>query len=175
MTTTTAPAPTFNRHALEQLLSEQPLPEWAEAHRLLCMDVLEELSLPERHQEHWMRTDLRMFKPNAWGLRLQPSNELPEGLLAARFPASNDSSQDVQAMGKTDYAGHFKTINGHVVQNELDSSLKDQGVVFGTAEDVLADSSDVLKKHWLQIIDTKKDYFAALHGAFHRGSMILYV
>jgi Fe-S cluster assembly protein SufD len=175
MTTTTAPAPTFNRHALEQLLSEQPLPEWAVAHQLSCMDALEELSLPDRHQEHWMRTDLRMFKPDAWGLRLQPSTELPEGLLASRFPASNDSSQDVQAMGKTDYAGHFKTINGHVVQNELDLSLKDQGVVFGTAEDVLADSSDVLKKHWLQIIDTKKDYFAALHGAFHRGSMILYV
>jgi len=175
MTTTTAPAPTFNRHALEQLLSEQPLPEWAVAHQLSCMDALEELSLPDRHQEHWMRTDLRMFKPDAWGLRLQPSTELPEGLLASRFPASNDSSQDVQAMGKTDYAGHFKTINGHVVQNELDLSLKDQGVVFGTAEDVLEDSSDVLKKHWLQIIDTKKDYFAALHGAFHRGSMILYV
>jgi Fe-S cluster assembly protein SufD len=139
------------------------------------MDALEELSLPDRRQEHWMRTDLRMFKPDAWGLRIQPSTELPAGLLAARFRTSNDSSQDVQAMGQADYAGHFKTINGHVVQNEIDSSLSAQGVVFGTAEDVLAGSTDVLKKYWLQIIDTKKDYFAALHGAFHRGSMVLYV
>jgi Fe-S cluster assembly protein SufD len=139
------------------------------------MDALEELSLPDRRQEHWMRTDLRMFKADSWGLRTQPSTELPAGLLAARFPTSNDSSQDVQAMGQADYAGHFKTINGHVVQNEIDSSLSAQGVIFGTAEDVLAGSTDVLKKYWLQIIDTKKDYFAALHGAFHRGSMVLYV
>jgi Fe-S cluster assembly protein SufD len=139
------------------------------------MDALEELSLPDRRQEHWMRTDLRMFKPDSWGLRIQPSTELPAGLLAARFPTSNDSSQDVQAMGQADYAGHFKTINGHVVRNEIDPSLSAQGVVFGSAEDVLAGSSDVLKKYWLQIIDTKKDYFAALHGAFHRGSMVLYV
>ena len=175
MTTTTAPASVFNRDALEQLLAENPLPEWADQQRRSCMDQLETLALPDRRQEHWMRTDLRMFKPDMWGLRPAPSSEPPTGLLAARFPSSNDQSRDVQTMGQPDYAGHFKTINGHVVQNEIDPVLADQGVLFGTAEDVLASGGDVLKKHWLQTIDSKHDYFAALHGAFHRGSMIFYV
>ena len=157
MTTTTAPVSVFNRDALEQLLAENPLPEWADQHRRSCMDQFEKLALPDRRQEHWMRTDLRMFKPDMWGLRPAPSSEPPTGLLAARFPSSNDQSRDVQTMGQPDYAGHFKTINGHVVQNEIDPALADKGVVFGTAEDVLASSGDVLKKHWLQTIDSKHD------------------
>jgi len=139
------------------------------------MDQLEKLALPDRRQEHWMRTDLRMFKPDMWGLRPASSSEPPVGLLAARFPSSNDQSRDAQTMGQPDYAGHFKTINGHVVENQIDPILADQGVLFGTAEDVLASSGDILKNHWLQIINSKDDYFAALHGAFHRGSVILYV
>ena len=122
-----------------------------------------------------MRTDLRMFKPDMWGLRPVSSSEPPAGLLAARFPSSNDQSRDAQTMGQPDYAGHFKTINGHVVENQIDPILADQGVLFGTAEDVLASRGDILKNHWLQIINSKDDYFAALHGAFHRGSVILYV
>ena len=175
MTTTTAPAALFDRDAFHQLLAESPLPDWADRQRRSCKDQLETLALPNRRQEHWMRTDLRMFKPDMWGLRPISASEPPTGLLAARFPSSNDQSRDVQTMGQPDYAGHFKTINGHVVQNEIDPALGDQGVLFGTAEDVLASSGDVLKNHWLQIIDSKNDYFAALHGAFHRGSMILYV
>ena len=175
MTTTTAPASLFNRDAFHQLVAENPLPEWAEEQRRSCMDQLEELVLPDRRQEHWMRTDLRMFKPDMWGLRPASSAEPPAGLLSARFPSTNDQFHDAQTMGRPDYAGHFKTINGHVVQNEIDSALTEQGVLFGTAEDVLPSSGDLLKNHWLQIIDSKDDFFAALHGAFHRGSVILYV
>ena len=69
MTTTTAPAALFNRDAFHQLLAESPLPDWADQQRRSCMDQLEELVLPDRRQEHWMRTDLRMFKPDMWGLR----------------------------------------------------------------------------------------------------------
>ena len=175
MTTTTTPASLFDRDAFDQLIAEHPLPEWANQQRQLCMNQLEKLALPDRRQEHWMRTDLRMFKPDQWGLRPASSVNLPAGLLSAKFPSSSDQSHDAHVMGRPDYAGHFKTINGHVVQNEIDPQLTDQGVIFGTAEDVLASDGDMLKTHWLQIIDSKNDYFAALHGAFHQGSMILYV
>ena len=92
-----------------------------------------------------MRTDLRMFKPDQWGLRPASSVNLPAGLLSAKFPSSSDQSNDAHVMGRPDYAGHFKTINGHVVQNEIDPQLTDQGVIFGTAEDVLASDGDMLK------------------------------
>ena len=96
MTTTTAPASLFNRDAFQQLLAENSLPSWADQHRRSCMDQLETLALPDRRQEHWMRTDLRMFKPDQWGLRPASSVNLPAGLLSAKFPSSSDQSHDAQ-------------------------------------------------------------------------------
>jgi Fe-S cluster assembly protein SufD len=173
MTTTTAPAPSFNRDALEQLLVDQPLPAWAERQRRACLDRFESLALPDRRQELWMRTDLRMFKPQAWGLRPAGGAEAPEGLLAPAFPQAEGG--DVAVLGRPDYAGHFISVNGHVSRSEIDPELSRQGVVFGPAAEVLAEHGSLLQEHWLRVIDTESDYFAALHGAFHRGSMVLYV
>ena len=128
MTTTTALLHYLSRRV--PATAENSLPSWADQHRRSCMDQLETLALPDRRQEHWMRTDLRMFKPDMWELRPVSSSEPPAGLLAARFPSSNDQSRDAQTMGQPDYAGHFKTINGHVVENQIDPILADQGVLF---------------------------------------------
>ena len=174
MTTTTAPSPTFDRDALELLLEEQHLPVWAEQQRRAAMERLEKLVLPDRRQEHWMRTDLRMFKPESWGLRPTAPVTPPEGLLAPTFPLSTETNA-VTAGGRPDYAGSFVSVNGHVVRNEIDENLTSQGVVFGAASEVLAERGSLFQNHWLKIIDTENDYFAALHGAFHRGSMVLYV
>ncbi len=174
MTTTTAPATGFTRDALEQLLIDQPLPAWAEQQRRDCLDRFETLSLPDRRQELWMRTDLRMFKPQAWGLRPAGTFEAPEGLLAPAFPQAT-GDDDAVIMGRPDYAGHFTTLNGHVGRSEIDPDLVRQGVVFGPAAEVLAEHGGLLQEHWLRVIDTESDYFAALHGSFHRGSMVLYV
>ncbi len=174
MTTTSAPAPSFNRDALEQLLAEHPLPAWAEQQRRDCLARLEALALPDRRQELWMRTDLRMFKPQAWGLRPPAAVDPPAGLLAPSFPQAGGDDEAV-VLGRPDYAGHFTTVNGHVHRSEIDPDLARQGVVFGPAADVLGEHGDLLRDHWLRIIDTDSDYFAALHGAFHRGSMVLMV
>lgn len=175
MTTTTAPSSTFDRDALDLLLHDHPLPDWAAQQRRACMDRLETLALPDRRQEHWMRTDLRMFKPQTWGLRAAPTAAPPEGMLAPAFPQAAADGDSVSVLGRPDYAGRFAAVNGHVIRNEIDSSLSKQGVIFGTAAEVLATHGDVVRDHWLQVIDTESDYFAALHGAFHRGSMVLYV
>jgi Fe-S cluster assembly protein SufD len=175
MTTTTAPSTTFDRDALDLLLQDHPLPEWAAQQRRTCLDRLETLTLPDRRQEHWMRTDLRMFKPQAWGLRAAPTSAPPEGMLAPAFPQTAADGDSVSVLGRPDYAGRFAAVNGHVIRNEIDPALSKQGVIFGTAAEVLATHGDVVRDHWLQIIDTESDYFAALHGAFHRGSMVLYV
>lgn len=172
--TTTAPSSTFDRDALDLLLHEQDLPDWAEQQRRAAMDCMEMLSLPDRRQEHWMRTDLRMFKPHAWGLRPAASVEPPVGLLAPAFPTATETDE-IAVGGRPDYAGRFATVNGHIVQNDIDQALTNKGVVFGAATDVLSEHGDLFRDHWLKIIDTENDYFAALHGAFHRGSMVLYV
>jgi Fe-S cluster assembly protein SufD len=128
-----------------------------------------------------MRTDLRMFKPAAWGLAAKPAAEtVPEGLLAAAItagePAGDWSSDEVRRSPvAAALAGRFASLDGHVVRNELSPALAARGVRFGSADAVLADLEAELKPHWFSVIDARSDWFAALHAAFHRASAVLYV
>ena len=48
-------------------------------------------------------------------------------------------------------------------------------MLFGSAERLLAEHGDVFAEHWFSAIDSAGDWFAALHGAFHRASAVVYV
>jgi Fe-S cluster assembly protein SufD len=162
MTVATAPSPAataFDRDALEHLIASQPLPEWAAAARRAAFERLQALGLPDRRDENWMRTDLRPFKPKAWGLRPAGAGSPPEGLLTSG----------------TSLAGRLVSHDGHVVRAELDPSLAARGVVFGAAESVLAECGAAIRPHWFSVIDAGGDWFAALHAAFHRASAVLFV
>jgi len=160
MTTATAPAATsFDRDALEQLISSEPLPGWVAESRRTAFERLAGLGMPDRRDENWMRTDLRLFKPRAWGLRPRPAGVPPAGLLTTGTPL----------------AGHIVSLDGHIVEAELDPALARQGVAFGPAERVLADHGEAVRPHWFSVIDSHRDYFASLHAAFHRASAILHV
>jgi Fe-S cluster assembly protein SufD len=184
MTTATASAPglTFDRTGLAALVAAHSVPEWVTERRRTALEALEALGLPDRRSENWMRTDLRMFKPQAWGLRAAPAAaaSMPEGLLSAAIAAGEtaaDFSFDdaPRAAAATPLAGRFASLDGHVLRDELAPALAARGVVFGAAERVLADHAAVLAPHWFSVIDAQSDWFAALHAAFHRASAVLYV
>ena len=61
-----------------------------------------------------------------------------------------------------------------MIRDEIDPALERRGVLFGSAERLLAAGAP-LEGRWFSVIDSSSDWFAALHGAFHRGSAILYV
>ena len=184
MTTATAPAPglTFDRTGLDALLASHSAPDWVTTRRRAALVALEALGLPDRRSENWMRTDLRMFKPQAWALRAAPAAaaSVPEGLLAAAISAGEtaaDFSFDdaPRAAAATPLAGRFASLDGHVLRDELDPALAARGVVFGAADRVLAAHAAALAPHWFSVIDAQSDWFAALHAAFHRASAVLYV
>jgi Fe-S cluster assembly protein SufD len=169
MTTATAPlVPTggFDHDAFENLLASQSLPEWAIEKRRAAFAAAERLLLPDRRSENWMRTDLRLFKPAAWGLRPAGSaTSVSPGLLA-------DAIMNSPAGG---LAGRLMSLDGHVVREELEPSVAGRGVLFGSAERLLAEHGHVFAEHWFSAIDSASDWFAAIHGAFHRASAVVYV
>ena len=182
--TATPPSPVqagFDRAALDAIIAEQAAAGWVADRRREAFAALESLGLPDRRSENWMRTDLRMFKPAAWGLAAKPAAEaVPEGLLAAAIaagePAGDWSTDDVRRPSTAAaLAGRFASLDGHVVRDELSPDLAARGVRFGSADAVLADLEAELKPHWFSVIDARSDWFAALHAAFHRASAVLYV
>jgi Fe-S cluster assembly protein SufD len=175
-------ATTFDRDALEHLLAASAMPAWVGDRRRAAFESLQTLALPDRRNENWMRTDLRLFKPQAWGLSPRPAagSVAPEGLLAdaiASGAATADSVFDDSAhsVADTSLAGRLVSLDGHVLREDLDPALAKRGVLFGAAENLLAEHGDTLKAHWFSVIDSQCDWFAALHAAFHRASAVLYV
>ena len=171
----------FDRMGLAALLEAQAEPSWVADRRRGAVESLEALALPDRRSEHWMRTDLRLFKPAAWGLASRAvGGSVPDGLLVEAI-VSGEAAVDAfaepacvpSAAGRI--AGRFASLDGHVVRDELDPALAAQGVRFGAAETVLADLEAELRPHWFSVIDSGCDWFAALHAAFHRASAVLYV
>ena len=169
MTTATAPlVPTggFDQDSFEHLLAGESLPGWAVEKRRAAFNAVERLRLPDRRSENWMRTDLRLFKPAAWGLRPSGAvSAVADGLLAGAIMKSPEGG----------LAGRLVSLDGHVVREELDPAAAGKGVLFGSAERLLAEHGDVFAEHWFSAIDSAGDWFAALHGAFHRASAVVYV
>jgi len=185
MTATTAPAirSAFDRVALDRLLTTDA-PAWVADRRRAAFDALSALSLPDRRHEHWMRTDLRLFKPAAWGPRPVPvaGATAPAGLLAASLAAATGGAADVpeaeagaDAVPRAPLGGRFLALDGHVLCDELDPALAARGVVFGAADRLLARHRDAFEPHWFSVIESECDWFAAVHAAFHAASVVLYV
>jgi Fe-S cluster assembly protein SufD len=177
----------FDRVSFDRLLADQhagrAAPAWVTDQRRAAFDRLESLSLPDRRDENWMRTDIRLFKPKAWGPRHAPRSDamVPTGLLAeclAGGRSTGDSFFDDGAQaagGSTPLAGRLLSLDGHVLHEELDPALAARGVLFGSADRLLADHADLFQRHWFSVIDSRCDWFAALHAAFHSASTVLYV
>lgn len=185
MTTATSLAsptvPSFDTLALEGLLAGILEPTWAIKRRRSAFDLLETLGLPNRRSENWMRTDIRAFKPTAWGLRKQPtSTDVAEGLLATAIASGEASTEcfpddSLKPTASDRLCGRFTSLDGHLVRAELDPAVAARGVRFGAAETILSQLPAQLEPWWFSVIDSGCDWFAALHAAFHRASVVLYV
>jgi len=185
MPSSQAPAPsvTFDRDALDRLLATDEAPAWARERRLAALERLGTLPLPDRRDENWMRTDLRLFRPKVWGPRPSPSADapLPRGLLAEFLESGGAAGSadplddEIVSRGGTRLAGRLLSLDGHVLVDELDPTLAARGVVFGSADRLLARHPDLFANHWFGVIDSACDWFAATHAAFHAASAVLYV
>ena len=189
MTTSAAPvlSATFDRAGFDRLIADpqsgEAAPAWANDRRRAAFDRLESLALPDRRDENWMRTDIRLFKPKAWGPRRRPGPDapVPTGLLADFLAGDTSGGESFfdeaprTTATSTQLAGRLLSLDGHVLHEQLDPALAARGVLFGSAERLLASHGDMFEQHWFSVIDSECDWFAALHAAFHTASTVLYV
>jgi Fe-S cluster assembly protein SufD len=175
-TASSAP-PSFDAATLDRLIGGSTLPGWATDLRRAAAERLAALALPDRRDENWMRTDIRMFKPRGWDSRPAPAGPAPVGLLAEAMASGETSAgaDDSPSVAPTRLGGSFVAVDGHVVRDELDAALAARGVLFGAAERLLAGHEASFRPHWFSVIDSGCDWFAAHHAAFHAASAVLYV
>jgi Fe-S cluster assembly protein SufD len=118
--------------------------------------------MPARGEEEWMRTDLRLFHLERFGL----PNELPA--LAQAPP--------VLLTHGVDLAGHDVSLNSRPAGGQVDPALAKGGVLFGSLDRLVIDYPDLFRPYLArQIIAPTTDKFAALHAACWSGGTLLYV
>ena len=160
--TATASQPKFDQLGFDAFLAARDEPAWLTDARRSAWQAFCEMDWPERRSEEWMRTDIRTFKLEKFSptVEFDASAEPPKGLLAEGV----------------ELGGSAASINGKSIRSELSDSLRGQGVIFGSLEEVVREHGDLLKPHLMtKAFEPGYDRFAALHAAFWSAGSVLYV
>jgi Fe-S cluster assembly protein SufD len=160
MTETTVTS-SFTRDAFDAFVSSRHEPNWLTDLRSKAWEAFEAMELPSRREEEWMRTDIRLFKLDRFGMPgdLVPGLSVPLALLTEGV----------------DLAGRTVSLNSRPVDQSFDPDLAKKGVLFGNLDEMLAEHADLMRPHLLRIVNSRADKFAALHAACFAGGALVYV
>jgi Fe-S cluster assembly protein SufD len=159
MTATTTAG--FTQDAFEAFLAARGEPPWLVDLRRTAWRKFEELPLPSRRDEEWMRTDIRLFHLDRYAYPAAP----PAGVAAP--PAL--LAQNVALAGRT------VALDSHPHAAELADKWARRGVLFGSLDRLLVEHGDRLRPYLYRALDPGADKFAALHAAFWSGGTLLLV
>ena len=152
----------FSEPAFADFLAARDEPGWLVDLRRAAWKKFNELPMPSRQDEEWMRTDIRTFHLANFGLP-EPApagTTVPPGLLTHGVELS----------------GRNVTLNGQPLAAELDPKWSRRGVLFGSLDALVKEHADLLRPHLLRrAVDPYQDKFAALHAACWSGGTLLYV
>lgn len=159
---TTATQLGFDKQSFEAILDSRNEPDWLVEQRRSAWDFYDSTDWPARNDEEWIRTDIRLFKPDrfGWSLEAPDQESLPTGLL----------SEGVEL------AGASASWNSRPVAASLSEKWSKRGVLFGSLEHLVAEHGDVIRPHLMtRAMNPQYDRFAALHAAFWSAGTVLYV
>ena len=154
--------PAFTEGGFEAFLDGRDEPAWLIDQRRAAWQVFQQLPWPDRRQEEWMRTDIRLFRLDKYSL---PG------------PAAEEAVLPAAELGEGVHLGGYSaTLNSLPVEFRLAPKWAEQGVLFGSLDAMIASHGDLIQKHLLrQAVDPSYDRFAALHAACWSGGHLLYV
>jgi len=155
----------FTQAAFDAFLSARDEPGWLTEMRRNAWRRFQELPMPSVREEEWMRTDIRLFKLDRFGMPEQ-SAEAPQG---ATLPHA------LLAAG-VELGGHVVSVDSRPFAAELSPEWAARGVLFGSLDGLVAEHGDLLRPYFeRRVIDPFKDKFAALQAAVWCGGTLLYV
>jgi Fe-S cluster assembly protein SufD len=156
----------FTREAVIQLSASLNEPEWMLAFRLKAWDLYKDLPVPTTQDEAWRRTDIRRFKLDSFGPSLNGAYGSGE-----EIPSYLGEQLTDDAAG-----GVLVEVDGVVKKYELSDELKAQGVLFCDMHTAVREHGELVKQYFMtQAVRVTDGKFAAMHGAFWRGGIFLYV
>ena len=151
----------FTNESFERFLDARDDPSWLRDLRAQSWARFGELPMPSIRDEEWMRTDIRLFRPDKYGFPGEPDGgaTVPAGLL----------THGVQL------GGQVASLDSRPHRAHLEEKWARRGVLFGSLDELVAEHGDLVRKHLFHAVDAGHDKFAALHAAGWSGGALLYV
>lgn len=153
----------FSQEVFDVFLAGRDEPAWLTELRREAWQRFLELPMPSARDEEWMRTDIRLFKLDRFGLpgdSAAASSALPHALLAEGV----------------DLGGQCTSLDSRVLKSQLSEKWAKAGVLFGSLDSLVSQHGDLLRPYFeRRVVDPFKDKFSALHAAYWCGGTLLYV
>lgn len=151
----------FDQQAFDAFLRSRREPAWLTEMRRNAWQVFLEKDWPNRRDEEWMRTDIRLFKVNQYALPIEPS-------------AAEENTQPLLT-AEVELAGRTTALDSRPLPTQLKPRWAEKGVLFGSLDELVNTHGDLIRKHLFSAVDASYDKFAALHAACWSGGQLLYV
>src|SRR5262245_17846930 len=162
--------PAFDEQSFEAFLSARREPAWLAEQRREAWQSFCEKDWPARNEEEWMRTDIRLFKLNQFGLPVHNRDQWSREDGAAPAPSQSLLTEGVELAGRT------AAMNSRPAHSELKAKWTERGVLFGSLDELVHSHGDEVRKHlFTRAVDPTHDKFSALHAACWSGGHFLYV
>ena len=160
----------LNEEVVRQISSHKKEPEWMLEFRLMALKVFESKPMPT-----W-GGNLSMIDFDNIYYYLKPT----EGVSKTweEVPESVKRTYDrlgIPEAEKQMLAGVKAQYDSEVVYGSIKKQLSDQGVVFLSMDQGLAEYPELVKKHWATVIPAADNKFAALNSAVWSGGSFIYV
>jgi len=160
----------FDQQSFEAFLQSRREPDWLVEQRREAWQTFCEKDWPQRSDEEWIRTDIRLFKLNQFGLPIAADDtqarSASEGLGAV---------QSLLTEG-VELAGDTTAIDSQPAASQLKPKWVEKGILFGSLDELIHSHGDLVRKHlFTRAVDPNYDKFAALHAACWSGGHFLYV
>jgi Fe-S cluster assembly protein SufD len=156
----------FTQDAFDSFLAAREEPNWLTKLRKEAWQRFSALPMPSSHDEEWMRTDIRLFKFDRFGL--------PDS--AADGVSSNLAMPHALLAEGVNLGGRDATLDSRAAVGELAAKWSQAGVLFGSLDAFVAEHGDLLRPYFERhVVDPNKDKFSALQAACWSGGTLLYV
>jgi Fe-S cluster assembly protein SufD len=162
----TAPAKSgFDQQSFDAFLQARGEAEWLIDERREAWQTFCEKDWPQRNEEEWIRTDIRLFKLNQFAL--------PGDNTLARSASEGIPSLLTEGV---ELAGQTTALDSRSAHSQLKAKWVEKGVVFGSLDELVHSHGELVCKHlFTRAVDPHFDKFAALNAACWSGGHLLYV
>ena len=159
-------APLLTRQDVEALSAAKNEPSWLTEARLAAWDLYTMTPMPTLQIEEWRRSDYTT-------IRWESASPIQHGSSAGKeaIPPETLAPLIGDAQG-----GLIAAVDGRIVHNELDESIRKQGVIFTDLDTAVREHGELVRRNLMtKAVKPDEGKFASLHAALWTHGIFVYV